>query len=126
MYIIIKEVTIHLIEGIHGRLEEIAAILAVDLDKVVNVSLLAGFSRYWNPICRVVSEFPEWDMSKQDKDLRVQKVWNYLAQQLEKDFKNIREVEALEEDFDEIFPDEEFKSPLERHKEFLKFLDSLN
>lgn len=36
------------------------------------------------------------------------------------------EADALEEDFDEHFSDEEFTDPLKKHKEFLKFLDSLN
>ncbi len=126
MYLIMKEVRIPLVEGIYGRLEGISSILAVDLDKVINVSLLAGFKRYWDPICKVVSEFPEWDLPKQDKNLKVQKIWNYLAQQLETDFKNLKEIEVIEDDFDEIYPDEEFKNPLEKHKEFLKFLNSLD
>ncbi len=126
MYLIMKEVRIPLVEGIYGRLEGISSILAVDLDKVINVSLIAGFKRYWDPICKVVSEFPEWDLPKQDKNLKVQKIWNYLAQQLEIDFKNLKEIEVIEDDFDEIYPDEEFKNPLEKHKEFLKILNSLD
>lgn len=42
--------------------------------------LLAGFNRYWDPICKVVSGFPEWGIPKQDKDVKIQKVWDYLAQ----------------------------------------------
>ena len=121
-----KEVKLHLVDGIYGRLESISSILAVDINKVINVSLLGGFKRYWGPICKVVSEFPEWEMAKQDKDIKVQKVWNYLAQQLETDFNNLKEIEALGEGFDEIYPEEEFKNPIEKHKEFLKFLESLN
>ena len=65
-------------------------------------------------------------MKKQAKDLKVQKIWNYLAEQLEIDFKNLKEIEALGDDFDEIYHDEEFRNPLEKHKEFLKFIDSLD
>ena len=72
------------------------------------------------------NEFPEWDMPKQTKDLKVQKIWNYLAQRIETNFKNIKDIEALGEDFDKIYPDEEFKNPLEKLKEFLKFLDSID
>lgn len=121
-----KEVKLHIVEGIYGRLKGISSILEVDLDKVINVSLLAGFNRYWNPICKVISEFPEWEMPKQAKDLKVQKIWYYLAQQLETDLKNIKEIEVLGENFDEIYPDEEFKNPLMKHKEFLKFINSLD
>ncbi len=40
--IIMKEVRIPIVEGIYGRLEGLSSILAVDLDKVINMSLIQG------------------------------------------------------------------------------------
>jgi hypothetical protein len=57
----VRNRNVKFIDGIYGRLEMISEILDTELDKVINASLLSGLSKYWIPICKVISKYPEGD-----------------------------------------------------------------
>ena len=118
------EIKVELLDYIYEKLHGISKILNISFNKVINVSLLKGFSRYWKPITKAVSEYPEWDLPKSEKDKKIQDIWDSMAEKLELEYNNLKELESLENEFNKIYPLGYFKNPEERNKEFVRFLES--
>ncbi len=89
------KIEVELLDYIYGRLQEISKVLCVPFDKLLNVSLLKGFSRYWKPITKAINDFPEWDLPKSEKDKKIQCLWSFLAEKLETEYNNLKDVESL-------------------------------
>jgi len=100
-------------------------IIEGDFDIVLNASLLKGISSYWHPLCQALEEYSNWKFSREEKNTRIQDIWNNLAREITSDYLSIQEIEVVQKDFDEIYPHGFFTNPTQRQEEFQRFLESL-
>lgn len=119
-----KKREVKFIQGNYERIKEISNYSGVSFDKVLNVSLLSGIKEYWGKIVKVVNHFPGCLLPENENYEIVQDLFVTLGKKIESEYEGIKEVEAMEREFDEIYPVGYFGDLEIRHEEFIKFLDS--
>ena len=119
-----ERIEINILKGIKGRLEEISEILAVNFDTVINVALFEGFPLIWGKITEALDAYVKFEVSKEEKDKNIQEIWGILANHLEDTYARMKEIEAIQEDFQEIYSEEDFHSLKELNKAFSELVSA--
>ena len=115
-----KKVEFKIRTNLLQRLENLAEILNISFERILNICLLHGILPFWIPYQQLLTELSDKETPINEEDYRED--LNRLSSQINLDFQALQELEILEEEFEELYPFHSFEDNNERRKNFISFI----